>query len=121
MKKLVLAVMMINGLLLSSLSLAGFWTGETLITKLVRCDNFSGVSATECSEGMGYLKGVDDALGATAGKSECGIQIKYSQLERATVKWLKAHQDRWEEPAEVLVVAAIDEEWPCARIISTQE
>lgn len=92
---------------------ANFWTGNTLLTKLVRCDNFSGVSATECSEGMGYLKGVHDALDVETGKASCSHKIKYSQLERVTLAWLKANLDRLEEPAEVLVKAAIDQEWPC--------
>ncbi len=92
---------------------AGFWTGTVLINKLARCDNFTGVSATECSEGMGYVKGVADTLGVQAAKAVCDHTVKYSRLEQTVISWLRANQPRWEEPAEVLVQAAIEAEWPC--------
>jgi hypothetical protein len=113
LKKLSIIVVLAIFIGISGFANANFWTGNTLLTKLIRCDNFSGVSATECSEGMGYLKGVHDALDIETGKISCNFKIKYSQIERVTLAWLKANQNRLEEPAEVLVKAAIDQEWPC--------
>ena len=94
---------------------AGFITGNKLQSHFNDCENNKNLLF--CYYAKGYVVGVEDAYLDTVFMPACipsgSGGIKVNQLISVVRKWLNEHPERLHEAAEGLVLAAINEAWPC--------
>jgi len=91
-----------------------FEDGVSLKRNLAECDNKDAVSDYRCGEGVGFINGTHDAYDYTEQLTNCKPEsLIHSQLRDVIMKWLNDHPERLHEGAAVLVLAAINEAWPC--------
>ena len=91
----------------------GFYDGNKLDEWINKCDSKSYVA---CGQFNGYIAGVFDAYQGANMMSKCvpsGGGLKIKQLAGVVEKWLTDHPELWHVSADELVLAAVNEAWPC--------
>ena len=96
-----------TALLVPSIALADFWTGNNLYSKQ------TGNSAEQI-HAMGYVMGVFDLAIYVhfCPASEAGITA--GQVNDMVRNWLASNPQRRHEPAERLIRETFSQVWPCA-------
>lgn len=109
--------MMVTVLVGLSLSAnAEFVSGNMLRTWLresEKSDAGTNFDLQQAAQSMGYLKGVYDAARSVWVCPPDGVTV--GQVERIVIKHLDANPEQWARPADVLVVAALSQAFPCKR------
>lgn len=114
MKRLALIVALC---LSADVSLADFFDGNGVYRFFEMCEKFkNGDKSIEnywnCGISKGYVAGVHDTL---IGQAFCTpADASLGQVEDVVYLWLKDHPDVRSYSAESLVIAALQEAWPCA-------
>ena len=101
---------------------AGFIEGNRLKKMFDSCNSMTDTGRYEdnwskqfdCGDKNGYISGVIDALQGTTHMTRCvsdGVRLR--QINAVVENWLNKHPERWQENGAGLVIAAINEAWPC--------
>ena len=94
-----------------STAYAQFWDGTKLIQALE--NNMRGDASFEDGTATGYVMGVADTAADFSVCPPSNVSVK--QVKRVVFNYLKAHPEKWNEPANFPVLDALRETWPCAK------
>lgn len=114
MKRLILIVALC---LSANVSFADLFDGNSVYRFFQMCEKFkNGDKSIEnywnCGMSKGYVAGVHDTL---LGQAFCTpANTSLGQVEDVVHLWLKNHPAERSYSAESLVIAALQEAWPCA-------
>lgn len=90
---------------------AQFWDGTQLIQSLE--NNMRGDTSFEGGTATGYVMGVADTAPDFSVCVPSNVSVK--QIKEAVFNYLKAHPEKWNEPANFSVLDALRETWPCEK------
>lgn len=113
MKKILIVVM----LCFTMNAQAQFISGNKLVSLMREYEKASrdvpNTSYGDAGRFQGYVAGVHDAFGGVAFCTP--PRTTNGQVEQVVVQYINAHPARWAEPANLLVVTALNQAFPCTK------
>ena len=98
-------------ILLSATAKAEFYSGSKLYGFLEKDQR--GVADLEVGVGTGYVIGVYDSAAGILVCSPDGVSVR--QVTQIVFNYMQKHPEAWEKSADISVVSALRELWPCKK------